>query len=58
VINGVVAVPLLAAIVVLASDVRVMGRWVSSISAKAWGWGTVAAMALAAAGMFVFWGKS
>ncbi len=58
VINGVVAVPLLAAIVVLAGDKRMMGRWVSSPLAKAWGWGTVAAMALAAIGMFAFWGKS
>ena len=58
VINGVVAVPLLAVIVWLASDKRLMGRWVSSLAAKFWGWGTVAAMALAAIGMFAFWGKS
>ncbi|HEY1977686.1 MAG TPA: divalent metal cation transporter [Candidatus Baltobacteraceae bacterium] len=58
VINGVVAVPLLAAIVVLASDKRVMGEWTSSLPARAWGWGTVAAMGLAAVGMFVFWGQS
>ncbi len=58
VINGVVAVPLLAAIVVLASDRRVMGRWASSTLARAWGWGTVVAMGLAAIAMFVFWGKA
>ena len=58
VINGVVAVPLLAAIVVLASDRKVMGRWISSVLARAWGWATVGAMALAAIAMFVFWGKS
>lgn len=57
VINGVVAVPLLAAIVVLAGDPRVMLNWVSSLVARIWGWATVAAMALAAIGMFVFWGK-
>ena len=57
VINGVVAVPLLAVIVVLASDRQIMGRWVSSTAARIWGWGTVAAMALAAIGMFAFWGK-
>ena len=58
VINGVVAVPLLAAIVFLASDRRVMGQWVSSTLARAWGWGTVVAMGLAAIAMFVFWGKA
>jgi len=58
VINGVVAVPLLAAIVFLASDRRVMGRWVSSALARAWGWGTVVAMGVAAIAMFVFWGKA
>jgi NRAMP (natural resistance-associated macrophage protein)-like metal ion transporter len=56
VINGVVAVPLLAAIVVLASSRKVMGQWVSSAPARAWGWGTVIAMGLAAVAMFVFWG--
>ncbi|MFY9718730.1 MAG: divalent metal cation transporter [Candidatus Cybelea sp.] len=58
VINGVVAVPLLAVIVALASDARLMGRWASSLTARLWGWGSVVAMALAAIGMFVFWGKS
>lgn len=58
VINGVVAVPLLAAIVVLASDRRVMGEWSSSLPARIWGWTTVAAMGLAAIGMFAFWGQS
>jgi NRAMP (natural resistance-associated macrophage protein)-like metal ion transporter len=58
VINGVVAVPLLAAIVLLASDTRIMGRWVSSTAARIWGWATVGAMGLAAVAMFVFWGKT
>lgn len=58
VVNGVVAVPLLAAIVALASDRGVMGEWASSLPARVWGWGTVAAMGLAAVGMFAFWGKS
>ena len=58
VINGIVAVPLLAAIVFLASDRRVMGRWVSSTLARAWGWGTVVAMGVAAIAMFVFWGNA
>jgi len=58
VINGVVAVPLLVVIVVLASDTGVMGRWASSALAKIWGWTTVALMGLAAIAMFVFWGKT
>jgi NRAMP (natural resistance-associated macrophage protein)-like metal ion transporter len=58
VINGVVAVPILVVIVIFASDKRMMGEWTSSLTARIWGWGTVAAMAAAAIGMFVFWGKS
>jgi Mn2+/Fe2+ NRAMP family transporter len=54
VINGVVAVPLLIAIVLIASDARIMGRWVSSGIAKSWGWATVLIMGLAAIGMFAF----
>ena len=58
VINGVVAVPILVVIVLLASDKRIMGRWASSLPARIWGWTTVAAMAAAAVSMFAFWGKS
>jgi Mn2+/Fe2+ NRAMP family transporter len=58
VINGVVAVPILAVIVYFASDKRIMGQWASSFVARAWGWFTVGAMAAAAIVMFVFWGKS
>lgn len=53
VLNGVAAVPLIAAIVWLASD-RNMGRWRSSPLAIAWGWATVALMGAAAVGMFYF----
>jgi Mn2+/Fe2+ NRAMP family transporter len=55
VINGVVAVPLLAVIVLFASDANLMREWVASLAARIWGWATVTAMALAAIGMFVFW---
>jgi len=57
VLNGVAAVPILAVIVVLASDRKVMGKWRSSALAIAWGWGTVVLMGLAAAGMFYFTAK-
>ncbi len=58
VINGVVAVPILAVIVLFASNTRIMGRWASSLAARGWGWFTVGAMALAAILMFAFWGKT
>jgi Mn2+/Fe2+ NRAMP family transporter len=54
VLNGVAAVPLLAAIVWLASDKRVMGQWRSSLVARVWGWATVVLMTCASAGMFYF----
>lgn len=58
VINGVVAVPLLAMIVWFASDEKLMGKWRSSRLARAWGWATVACMGVSAISIFVFWGKS
>ena len=57
VINGVVAVPLLAIIVHLCSDRTLMKEWRSSPLARAWGWATVALMAVAAIGMFSLWGR-
>ena len=58
VINGVVAVPLLAVVVWLSSSKRIMQQWRSSLIARVWGWATVAIMAVAAIGIFAFWGKS
>ncbi|HEY1726821.1 MAG TPA: Nramp family divalent metal transporter [Candidatus Baltobacteraceae bacterium] len=54
VLNGVAAVPLLAVIVWLASNKKIMGKWRSSVVARAWGWGTVVLMTGACAGMFYF----
>ena len=54
VLNGVAAVPLIAAIVFLASNRSLMGKWTSSALARAWGWGTVVLMGAATAGMFYF----
>jgi NRAMP (natural resistance-associated macrophage protein)-like metal ion transporter len=54
ILNGVAAVPLIAVIVWLASDRKVMGDWVSSGLARAWGWATFALMGGATAGMFYF----
>lgn len=58
VINGIVAVPLLAVLVHFCSDSRIMGKWRSSLAARAWGWATVAVMGVAAISIFVYWGKS
>jgi len=57
ILNGVAAVPLLAAIVWLASDKKMMHKWRSSPIARAWGWATFALMAAASAGMFFFMAK-
>ena len=58
VINGIVAVPLLAVVVWFAGSKQIMGRWRSSLVARIWGWATVAVMGAAAVSIFVFWGKS
>jgi NRAMP (natural resistance-associated macrophage protein)-like metal ion transporter len=54
VLNGVAAVPLIAVIVWLASNRKIMGEWRSSGLARAWGWATFALMGGATAGMFYF----
>ena len=57
VINGVAAVPLVFAVVTIASNRKVMGAWTSSVVARVWGWLTFALMTLAAIAMFVFWNQ-
>jgi Mn2+/Fe2+ NRAMP family transporter len=54
VLNGIAAVPLLAVIVWLASNRRIMGEWTSSPLARAWGWAAFALMGAATLGMFYF----
>lgn len=54
ILNGIAAVPIIAAIVWLASDSRLMGEWRSSALARAWGWATVVLMGGATVGMFYF----
>ncbi|HEV2365571.1 MAG TPA: divalent metal cation transporter [Caulobacteraceae bacterium] len=53
VINGVVAVPLMAVIVVLASKTSVMGKYTASPSLKALGWIGTAIMGAAALAMLI-----
>jgi Mn2+/Fe2+ NRAMP family transporter len=57
VLNGVAAVPIVFAIVSIASNAKVMGRWKSSMVARTWGWITFALMTAAAAAMFIFWNQ-
>jgi Mn2+/Fe2+ NRAMP family transporter len=57
VLNGVAAVPLIAVIVYLASSESVVGKWRSSLLARAWGWFTVVLMGSATLAMFYFMAK-
>ena len=56
VINGVVAVPVMAAIMVMAARPAVMGQFAIGRKLKIFGWLATAAMAAAAVGMFATWG--
>ncbi len=57
VINGVVAVPIMAMIMLLASRKTVMGQFTLTKRLAALGWVATAAMAVAAVGMFATWGR-
>ncbi len=54
ILNGIAAVPLIAVIVWIASRKDIMGQWIPSPLARAWGWATFALMGGAAVGMFYF----
>jgi len=55
VINGIVAVPLMVAIMVLSSKRSVMGAHVASLSMRVLGWLATGFMAVAAAYLFIAW---
>ncbi len=57
VINGVVAVPVMVAMMALASRRLVMGQFVLGMPLKALGWVATLVMLLAAVGMFATWGN-
>lgn len=57
VLNGVAAVPLIYAIVHIASRTDIMGQWKSSVLARAWGWATFALMGSSTVLMFVYWNQ-
>jgi len=52
VINGVVAVPVMVLMMLLASRPKIMGRFALSAGLKIVGWTATGVMALAAVGMF------
>jgi Mn2+/Fe2+ NRAMP family transporter len=56
VINGVVAVPVMIVIMLMASKPSIMGRLVISPGLRIMGWLSTAVMATAAVGMFATWG--
>ena len=56
VVNGVVAVPVMVAMMVLASRRAVMGQFVLGVPLKVLGWLATLVMLLAAIGMFATWG--
>ena len=57
VINGVVAVPIMVMIMLMASRRQVMGEFTLTPWLKTLGWLATAVMAAAAVGMFATWGS-
>ncbi|MBV8364807.1 MAG: divalent metal cation transporter [Candidatus Eremiobacteraeota bacterium] len=57
ILNGVAAVPIIAVIVWLASQQKIMGEWRPSALARGWGWATFALMGIATLAMFYFMAK-
>ena len=55
VINGVIAVPIMAVMMIIAAKPRIMGRFVITGKLRALGWSATAIMALAVAGIVVTW---
>ena len=57
VINGVVAVPVMVVMMLMACNAKVMGEFTLTRGLKIMGWLATAVMALAAIGLFATWGK-
>jgi NRAMP (natural resistance-associated macrophage protein)-like metal ion transporter len=51
ILNGVIAVPILAATMKVAADEKLMGEFSIGRALRCWGWGTTALMALASVGL-------
>lgn len=52
VLNGIVSVPLILLVIRIATNAKVMGKWRSSLLAKAWAWFAFILMGAAAVAMF------
>ena len=57
VINGVVAAPVMVMMMLMATNRKVMGRFVLPMPLRVVGWAATAVMAAAAVGMFATWGS-
>ena len=57
VINGVIAVPIMIAMMIIVSKRHEMGQFIASIGLRIFGWAATGVMAAAAIAMFVFWGQ-
>jgi len=53
VINGVISVPIMVVMMLLATHEKTMGRWVIGSKLRWWGWTATAAMALTVVAMLV-----
>ncbi len=53
VVNGVIVVPIMIALMIVGSNGRQMGKYVSTVGQRIFGWGATAMMAAAAVAMFV-----
>jgi Mn2+/Fe2+ NRAMP family transporter len=58
VVNGVVAAPLIVVIMLMSSQLRVMGQFVISVRLKVVGWLTAAFMTASVIAMFVLWPRA
>ncbi|MBM7331534.1 hypothetical protein JS562_52875, partial [Agrobacterium sp. S2] len=54
-VNGIVAVPIMAAMMIVASRRDEMGKFTIGFATRLFGWIAIVAMAAAAVAMFVFW---
>lgn len=57
VINGVVAIPVLVAIVMIANDKKILGLWINRKISNIIGWSTIVMMGISVVIMFLTWKK-
>jgi Mn2+/Fe2+ NRAMP family transporter len=57
VINGVVAIPVLVAIVMIANDKKILGLWINRKISNIIGWSTIVMMGISVVIMFLSWKK-